>query len=145
MKKTGSHSLLWMSRPGGAFSMILKPMLLVLLITLAGVYFPETSSSPMRTAHLGAFAATTPDGAAVFKEHCMACHGADGKGITALGTPDFTSTEIQASLTDDDIIDIITNGKKDTIMPAWKGKLSPEEISAAKSYVRSLGRPDERH
>jgi mono/diheme cytochrome c family protein len=36
-------------------------------------------------------------------------------------------------------MDIITSGKKGTIMPAWKGKLSPQEISAAASYVRSLG------
>jgi cbb3-type cytochrome c oxidase subunit III len=145
MEKEARHLLLRMSRPKGAFSMMLKLMLLAFLITLVGVYVPENSSSPMRTAQLGALAATTPDGTAVFKAHCTPCHGADGKGITAVGTPDFTSTQIQASLTDDDIIDIITNGKKGTIMPAWKGKLSPEEISAAESYVRSLGRPGGRH
>ena len=125
--------------------MMLKLMLLALLISLVGVYVPENSSSPMRTPQLCALAATTPDGTAVFKARCTPCHGADGKGITVVGTPDFTSARIQASLTDGGIIDIITNGKKGTIMPAWKGKLSPEEISAAESYVRSLGRSGGRH
>ena len=33
----------------------------------------------------------------------------------------------------------IGNGRKGTIMPAWKGKLSDEEIAAVAGYVRSLG------
>jgi mono/diheme cytochrome c family protein len=83
--------------------------------------------------------AAEPSGSAIFKEHCTACHGDDGKGNSAVGTPDFTSAKIQNSLTDQEIITTITDGRKGTIMPAWKGTLSSEEIAAVASYVRSLG------
>ncbi len=79
------------------------------------------------------------DAAATFKGRCAGCHGADGKGKAAIGTPDFTSGKTQASLTDAEIIETITNGRKGTIMPAWKGKLSELEIGAVASYIRSLG------
>jgi len=80
------------------------------------------------------------EGDAVFKARCTACHGADGKGKAAIGTPDFTSAKTLAGLSDADVVDTVTNGKKGTIMPAWKGKLSDEEIAVVASYVRSLGR-----
>jgi cytochrome c oxidase cbb3-type subunit 3 len=78
-------------------------------------------------------------GAATFKGRCAGCHGQDGKGKTAIGTPDFTSSKVQGSLTDAQMVETITNGRKGTIMPAWKGKLSEEEIATAASYLRSLG------
>jgi len=80
------------------------------------------------------------DGGAVFKTHCTGCHGSDGRGNSAIGTPDFTSPKTQAGISDAGIIDTITNGRKGTIMPAWKGKLSDEEIAAVAAYLRSLGR-----
>ena len=80
------------------------------------------------------------EGDAVFKARCTGCHGSDGKGKSAIGTPDFTTAKIQSSISDADIIDTITNGRKGTIMPAWKGKLTDEEIAAVAVYLRSLGR-----
>ena len=85
-----------------------------------------------------AFALAAADGDAVFKGRCTACHGSDGRGKPAIGTPDFTSPKTQSGLSDADMIETITNGRKGTIMPAWKGKLSDEEISAVAAYVRSL-------
>jgi cytochrome c oxidase cbb3-type subunit III len=84
------------------------------------------------------------DGDAVFKERCTPCHGSDGKGNLVIGTPDFTSPTTQSGMSDSGIIDTITNGRKGTIMPAWKGKLSDEEIAAVAAYVRSLGRKSQR-
>ena len=80
------------------------------------------------------------DGDAVFKAHCTGCHGSDGKGKSAVGTPDLTIAKTQSDLSDANLIDTITNGRKGTIMPAWKGKLSDEEIAAVAAYLRSLGR-----
>ncbi len=80
----------------------------------------------------------TPDGEAVFKSRCTPCHGDKGKGNAALGTPDFSNSKTLASLTDTQVIDTITNGRKGTIMPAWKGKLSDEEIAAMPMFLRSL-------
>jgi cbb3-type cytochrome c oxidase subunit III len=81
------------------------------------------------------------DGEAVFKARCVRCHGDDGKGKTKAAPPDLTDPKVQASLTDQEIINTITNGRKGTLMVGWKGKLSAEEISAVAAYVRSLGRP----
>ena len=86
------------------------------------------------------FALGAADGDAVFKGRCTTCHGSDGKGKSAIGTPDFTSAKTLSGLSGADVIDTIRNGRKGTIMPAWSGKLSDEEIAAVAAYVRSLGR-----
>jgi len=90
------------------------------------------------------FASAAADGDAVFKSRCAACHGSDGKGNPTIGTPDFTSPKTQSDISDAAIVDTVTNGRKGTIMPSWKGKLSDEEIAAVAAYVRSLGRKSER-
>lgn len=84
--------------------------------------------------------ADKPDGAAVFKEKCTMCHGPDGKGFAAIKTPDFTDPKWQASITDDQIIETIKNGKKGTPMPPFGDKLSEDEIKAVAAYIRSLGK-----
>ncbi len=81
------------------------------------------------------------EGSKVFGERCFACHGADGKGIKGVGTPNFTDPQLQASLTDEKILTTIREGKTNTLMPAWAGKLSDREISAVAAYVRSLALP----
>ena len=78
-------------------------------------------------------------GRQVFAQRCAGCHGSDGKGKSAIGTPDFTSAKTQSGISDADMIDTITNGRKGTIMPAWKGKLADEEIAAVAAYLRTLG------
>jgi len=105
-------------------------------------------AQPLAAAHVSSAASGSvaeaapkdpPDGAGVFKSNCTMCHGPDGKGIAAMKTPDFTDPKVQASLTDQQMIDIITNGKKGTAMPAWREKLSEQDIRAVQAYVRSLG------
>lgn len=83
-----------------------------------------------------AFAA---DGAATFKAKCAMCHGADGSASTGMGKTmglkPLSSPEVQ-KMSDADMTALITNGKGK--MPAFKGKLSDEEISAVVKYVRTL-------
>ncbi len=83
-------------------------------------------------------AAPAPDAGPLFKEKCSMCHGADGKGFAAIKTPDFTDPKWQASMTDKEITEVITNGKKGTPMPAFGGKLSGEEIQNLVAFIRSL-------
>ena len=78
------------------------------------------------------------DGAAVFKKRCAMCHGPDGKGRKAIKTPDMTSPEWQAAHSDDEITEVIKNGKKGTAMPALGSKMSEDEIKAVVVHVRSL-------
>jgi len=89
-----------------------------------------------------AFHAAVPadNGDAVFKNNCVMCHGADGKGFAALKTPDFTSPKWQASMTDKQIKAVIKDGKKGTAMAAFGDKLSDEQVTAVITYIRSLKR-----
>ncbi|MGH9397759.1 MAG: c-type cytochrome [Terriglobia bacterium] len=85
------------------------------------------------------FAAASGTGAAgLFKSKCSMCHGVDGKGYAAIHTPDFTSAKWQASITDKEIVSVITNGKKGTIMPAFGAKLKADQIDGLAHYLRSL-------
>jgi cytochrome c6 len=86
-------------------------------------------------------ASTRADGAADFKAKCAMCHGADGSGNTATGKTlkvrDLASPDVQ-SQTDAQITDIVTNGKNK--MPAYKGKLTDDQIKGLVAYVRGLAK-----
>ena len=82
------------------------------------------------------------DGAAIFGQKCAMCHGKDGKGQPqwrAKGQPDFTDAHFQSSVTDQQISDVVHNGKG-KYMPAFKGKLSDEQITAVVGQVRAFGK-----
>jgi Cytochrome c, mono- and diheme variants len=73
----------------------------------------------------------------IFENDCRKCHEKDGKGTKrgkGLGVPDFTDGEWQDSVTDEQLIKSITNGKKK--MPKQAERLSPEEIKAMVKYIR---------
>lgn len=83
--------------------------------------------------------AATPDGAAIYKAKCASCHGADGTGQTAMGKAmklrDLGSADVQ-KLSDADLTTVTTDGKGK--MPAYKGKLTDEEIKALVTFMRTL-------
>jgi len=82
------------------------------------------------------------DGATLFVQKCAVCHGKDGKGMAswkAKGQPDFTDAHFQSSVSDQQISDSIHNGKG-KYMPAFKGKLSDDQISALVAQVRAFGK-----
>lgn len=87
-------------------------------------------------------AARADDSASVYKAKCAACHAADGSGSGAmgkqLGSPDLRSDAIQKE-TDAQLIDSITNGKGKK-MPAYKGKLTDEQIKDLAGYIRELAK-----
>ena len=78
-------------------------------------------------------------GAALFKTKCSVCHGADGKGATAVGKADkvrdLGSAEVQKQ-SDADLSAIITNGKDK--MPAYGKSLKPDQVKDLVAYIRSL-------
>lgn len=79
------------------------------------------------------------DGAAVYKAKCASCHGPDGKGETSIGKSmklkDLGSADVQ-KISDADLDKTIADGKGK--MPAYKSKLSADEIKALVSYIRTL-------
>lgn len=84
--------------------------------------------------------ASAKQGGELFQsQHCVMCHGMDGKGYPAIHTPDFTSQKWQAAHSDAVITEVITNGKKGTQMPAFGSKLTASQIQDLVQYIRSLG------
>ncbi|HUO85229.1 MAG TPA: cytochrome c [Thermoanaerobaculia bacterium] len=84
-------------------------------------------------------AANAADGAALYKAKCASCHGVDGKGETAMGKKmqlrDLGSEDVQKQ-TDEKLIEITADGAGK--MPAYKGKLSAEEIKSLIQHIRSF-------
>jgi cytochrome c6 len=79
--------------------------------------------------------------AALYKQKCAACHGADGKGETAAGKAmkvrSFADPDI-AKMSDDELAGAIEKGKGK--MPAYGKSLKPDEIKAMVAYVRTLAK-----
>ena len=82
------------------------------------------------------------DPAALFKAKCATCHAADGSGNSATGkalaAPDLRSDDVQKQ-TDAQLIDSTANGKGKK-MPAYKGKLTDDQIKQLVGYIRELGK-----
>jgi len=103
-----------------------------------------TTTTPLRVALAAtltltlaglARAADAPD---IWKTKCAACHAPDGKGKPTLKTKDYTSADVQAKMTDDEIVKAITDGVTGTRMSAYKDKLTPDEIKSLTAYIRTL-------
>jgi len=81
------------------------------------------------------------EGAATFKTKCAACHGADGKGETAIGKAnkvrDLESPEVQKQ-TDAELTSIIETGKGK--MPGYAKSLKPEQVKELVAYIRSVAK-----
>ena len=79
--------------------------------------------------------------AALYKAKCAACHGADGKGETAIGKAnklrDLSSTDVQKQ-SDGELTTIIENGKGK--MPAYGKSLKPEQVKELVAYIRSIAK-----
>lgn len=81
-------------------------------------------------------------GEALFKTHCIPCHGEDGKGTDlgkGLGTPDFTDANWQKTKTDERFVEQILNGTPDKMF-AFKDKLNMDEVKALVAYVRHFAK-----
>jgi mono/diheme cytochrome c family protein len=133
---------------GSTSSLILERDGKQYLVDLATQTIRETGSTPraalvepQQTPAAGP-AAGTNSGGAIFQKQCSSCHGADGKGGGAAGTPDLTA-RARSGITQQTIIEVITKGKPGTEMQAFGGSLSAAEIREVAAFVQSLpSRPD---
>ena len=80
-------------------------------------------------------------GASTYKSRCADCHGADGKGDTAVGKSmhlrSLGSPEVQKQ-SDKDLTAWISDGKG--AMPGYKDDLSTGQIKDLVAYIRALGK-----
>lgn len=77
---------------------------------------------------------TLAKGQQVYNQNCASCHGEKGEGVVGPRLIGVAQTYPDI----DKQIAVITNGVKGSSMPAWKDKLSPEDIKAVTAYTRSL-------
>jgi len=78
------------------------------------------------------------EGAKIFAENCVLCHGDTAKGNQELGAPNLTDKIWLYGSDEATIIETVTNGRSG-VMPAWAGRLDPATIKAMAVYVHSLG------
>lgn len=78
------------------------------------------------------------EGAKIFAENCVACHGENGKGNPEVGSKDLTANIWLYGGDEATIVETITNGRGG-VMPAWDGRLDPVTLKAMAVYVHSLG------
>jgi len=74
-------------------------------------------------------------GKIVFKSKCATCHARDGGGQIG---PNLTDDSYKHIRDIGDILRVVQNGANGGAMPAWKSKLSVNEIVLVSSYVASL-------
>jgi cytochrome c oxidase cbb3-type subunit III len=79
----------------------------------------------------------TAMGKDIFQASCAACHGADGRGNTALGAPNLSDRVWLHGGSDERIAESIARGRSSD-MPAHKGKLTDAQIHLLTAYVYSL-------
>jgi plastocyanin len=80
-------------------------------------------------------------GAELFRRHCSLCHGANGRGATAIGprmnppVPDLASHDVQR-FSDGALFAIVSHGVSWTGMPAFAGVLGESDRWKLVSFVR---------
>jgi mono/diheme cytochrome c family protein len=81
-------------------------------------------------------------GSTIFQQYCIVCHGPDGTGSIIRQAmppiPDFTKAPFQQSRSDSQLKASILDGKG-TLMPANRGRVTPEQTDALIAYVRAFG------
>ena len=82
--------------------------------------------------------AKTLPGKALYKEHCVDCHGAGGEGNQELGAPKLSDGIWLYEGGKAMVVDIVTNSRSG-MMPAWVSRLDDVSVKQLAVYVHSLG------
>jgi mono/diheme cytochrome c family protein len=105
---------------------------------------PRPTFVPTPASDVAASLSQSPD-AVMFRTYCGACHGERGRGDGPSVTggaipfvPDFTDPATFAGRGEDEVFQIITDGRLDRFMPPWGGVLSEEDRRTLARYVLSL-------
>ncbi len=99
---------------------------IISLLLLGITIFTFAFSSP-------AFAADTVNGAKIFSANCAACHAGGRNLVKADKSLKKGDLEKYGLYSQEAIIAQVTNGKN--AMPAFKGRLKPEQIEDVAAYV----------
>jgi mono/diheme cytochrome c family protein len=86
-------------------------------------------------------------GRALYMRNCMGCHGEWGTGAGAVGVllspepRDFTDTLWMSKQTESYLFSVISGGKPDTAMPAFRDRLSEQERALVLRYIEFFADP----
>lgn len=95
------------------------PLLFIFLVCSGiGLVLAQTSEEPDR-------------GQSIYRQHCMDCHGASGRGDGIKAPflsprPGNLISAATSAKTDKELLRTIAQGKSHTAMPAWQAVLSPK-------------------
>ena len=134
---------------------MLKPLLLLPVVFILG-YHPAilSASNPQATSQAPASGAkspakTSPEVPAhvkkIYEVDCALCHGANGNGKTDLAKDmqlvlsDFTDPKTLASMSDQQIFDLIRKGK-DKMPPEEEGRAKNDDLRHLITYLRSMAK-----
>lgn len=109
----------------------MKRLLVLALFLALFLVACEQATSPEPPAPIPT--ALASDGATLYAQDCSSCHGELGEG--GIG-PALTHI---GDHSDEELVEIITNGVPENGMPPWGNRLSAEEILALVGYLRTLG------
>ena len=111
------------------------------LLLLTAIIIASYALASGESANLNAIS-TAADGNALYAAKCAICHAKDGRGLPnwrSKGQPDFSDAKWQKARTDAQIADSTKNGKG-KFMPAFKAKMSDEEITAVVARIRTFAK-----
>lgn len=83
------------------------------------------------------------DGAQLYTQYCVICHGEKGNGDTrvrrGLSSPprDFTTVQAHRELSRERMINSVTHGRPGTAMMPFDERLSEEEVAVVVDYIRN--------
>src|SRR6266540_4137987 len=107
-----------------------------LTLQLWGQVAAPTATEPARNPFAGDPKAIT-DGAVLFRQECMFCHGVAARG--GMRGPDLTTGSWSHGGADPDLFETISHGIPGTAMPA--NRLTENEIWQVITYLRTLQQP----
>jgi len=78
----------------------------------------------------------------LYRQYCLICHGADGKGTEMKAgmpaIPDFGASAWQERINNPQIVVGILDGKG-TLMPGFRGRVSDQQAQDLAAYIRAFG------
>ena len=77
------------------------------------------------------------EGAALFAEHCAACHGEEGEGGYGVGAPSLADDAVLYGQDRGTVWTTLQRGRAG-VMPHWQGRLSQAQINLLAYYVTQL-------
>ncbi len=100
-------------------------------MTLAAALLTLTALSP------DALASDVEKGKTVYTTYCVACHQADGTGMSGALAADFIADKSRLAKTDEQLLKSIAEGVPGTSMVAWGAMIPEADRKAVLAYIRA--------